>query len=284
MGGVEHVGLGVEAGGGRRSSRARRRRAWGGHGGEREKVGDYIIIHALSMSLNVALLDADVSNVTYILVSSPLPTAIEALRRAIYEKNGDGALADSLLTSVTVGAVSYMYIFRISQNVELDDLDLSQVNGTPSIYLLLVVDAVAVVESSSFTPHDLVFPAFPAACMRSIVTNFLNAVRISIIDSVAGKPCVLGRLKTGFLISYATPSNEWSSAWVVPRWVTFRHWQTYAHIVADHILSAICRFISPSLVSLSTHCSSPRRLCHCLPLCPPERPLHCFHSAPLHTI
>ncbi|KAF9004956.1 hypothetical protein BDZ89DRAFT_1169049 [Hymenopellis radicata] len=155
------------------------------------------------MSLNVATLDANVSNVAFLVVSSPVPATIEALRRRIVEQNGDSALVDSLLTSVHIAATSCMHIFRILPQVDpFSDLDLS---------------GLTVVESSSFSPQDLVSPAFPPKALRTTVSHFLNAVRDSLIDSVARALCVRGRLKAGFLISYAAPTNEWSAPWAVTR-------------------------------------------------------------------
>ncbi|KIY66761.1 hypothetical protein CYLTODRAFT_423101 [Cylindrobasidium torrendii FP15055 ss-10] len=168
------------------------------------------------MSLNVALLDADVSHVAYVVVSSALAQPIDVLRRNIYEKNADKPLVGSLHISVQVGVTTFMHIFRISQTGELDlldGLDLSQ---------------VSVLESSSFTPHDIVSTAFPPTSLRSVVSHFFDALRSTLIDRVSRQSGVLARLRTGFLVCQdTTASTEWSAPWAVIRPLAFCHLQIH---------------------------------------------------------
>ncbi|KAG7446038.1 uncharacterized protein BT62DRAFT_1076435 [Guyanagaster necrorhizus] len=177
---------------------------------------------ALSMSLNVATTNEEISNVAYLVASSSSPATIDAFRRRIAVRHTGSSLLNSLLSSIHVAATSYIYLFRIIRGIQLDtfnDLDFNGLN---------------VVESSSFSPQDIVFPTFPVKALRTVISHFLNSVRIRLLDDISHDASVLGRLNSGFLITHSTTSNEWSAPWAIMRPFAYCHLQV--HLTSSRLL------------------------------------------------
>ncbi|KAK0467791.1 mediator complex subunit 13 C-terminal-domain-containing protein [Desarmillaria tabescens] len=174
------------------------------------------------MSLNVATTNEEISNVAYLVASSSSPATIDAFRRRIAVRHTGSSLLDSLLSSVHVAATSYIYLFRIIRGIQLDSFNDLDFNG------------LNVVESSSFSPQDIVFPTFPAKALRTVISHFLNSVRIRLLDDISHDASVLGRLNSGFLIAHSTASNEWSAPWAIMRPLVYCHLQV--HLMSSRLL------------------------------------------------
>ncbi|SJL01409.1 uncharacterized protein ARMOST_04731 [Armillaria ostoyae] len=174
------------------------------------------------MSLNVATTNEEISNVAYLVASSSSPATIDAFRRRIAVRHTGSSLLDSLLSSVHVAATSYIYLFRIIRGIQLDSFNDLDFNG------------LNVVESSSFSPQDIVFPTFPVKALRTVISHFLNAVRIRLLDDISHDASVLGRLNSGFLIAHSTASNEWSAPWAIMRPLVYCHLQV--HLTSSRLL------------------------------------------------
>ena len=81
------------------------------------------------MSLSAAVVDVQITNVAYAVLSSPLAQTIDALRRSICALNRGKSLEGALLTSVNVSSATRMHVFRVGDCDVLDGLDLGGIEG-----------------------------------------------------------------------------------------------------------------------------------------------------------
>jgi mediator of RNA polymerase II transcription subunit 13 len=215
-------------------------------------------------------------SIAYSVFASSAHESIETARRLILLRNASAVLLDSLLTSVHIGTTSFLYVFLVSAQSQLDaamstlsHLQLDGLTGGSSSLLLelyphlvrvtltlivslspknlILIRVFTAIETSSFMPQDL-YPCSPSCSplrkpcttcldhviptstaslsprkpLRSIYINFMEAVRIRLLDDIVsasvtkpsnttGRP--VKRLKGGFLLGTPSSKNEWSATW-----------------------------------------------------------------------
>ncbi|KAF9458006.1 mediator complex subunit 13 C-terminal-domain-containing protein [Collybia nuda] len=196
--------------------------------------------------------------------------SIEVARRLILERNASTLLLGSLLTSVHIGAASFIYVFIITS-----ESDSSEATSTLS---QLILDGLFVTEVSSFTPREL-YPCsadcslLPGPCprcldapmalattpgsilprkpLRNVYGHFLESIRIRVLSDIASTSCgkpqrQVKRLKGGFLLGSLQSTNEWGSSYAVARPLVYC--QLQIHLTRNH---TPCLIIHPLLTQTS---------------------------------